>query len=117
MIQTEKVKFINNNINPEIHKTPEAQQLKQSCQQFEAILWSKLLKDMKKSAHEISGSDKNRAWQQMEDVSQEMATDDIITKSGGAGLWKVLYNSLATKLAADYEAKQIAQANKSAMEL
>ena len=110
MIQFNSVRTIDTNIDPEIHNSKEAQQLKQSCQQFEAILWSKLFKDMRKSALSISGSEKDRPWQQMEELSQEMATDDLVERSGGAGLWKVLYNSLATKLAADKESKELHEA-------
>ena len=40
-----------------------------------------------------------------------MTTDDLIQRSGGAGLWKVLYNSLAGKLAADKDAQELREAN------
>ena len=99
-----RAKIIDTKIDPEIHKSQEAQQLKQSCQQFESILWAKLWKDMKKSAMSISGSDKNRPWGQIEDLSLEMATDDLVQSSGGAGLWKLLYDSMIPKLAADKDA-------------
>ena len=92
-------------VPPEVHQTDEAKQLKESCQQFEAILWSKLWKDMRNSALSISGSDKGRPYQQMEELSLEMATDDLVEQSGGAGLWKMLYDSMIGKLAADQEAK------------
>ena len=98
-------KIIRTDIDPEIHKTQEALKLKESCQQFEAILWSKLWKDMQKSAREISGNDKGRPYQQMEELTLEMATDDLVTSSGGAGLWKMLYDSMIGKLAADQEAE------------
>lgn len=97
-------KIFRTDIDPEIHKTPEAQQLKESCQQFESILWAKLWKDMRKSAMQISGADKERPWKQMEDLSLEMASDDLVEGSGGAGLWKMLYDSMIGKLAADKEA-------------
>ena len=93
-------------VPPEIHQTEDAQKLKESCQQFEAILWSKLWKDMRNSAMSISGSDKERPYQQMEDLSLEMASDDLVTQSGGAGLWKMLYDSMIGKVAADHEAAQ-----------
>ena len=98
-------KLVNTNIDPEIHKTDDALKLKESCQQFEAILWSKLWKDMQKSARAISGSDKGRPYQQMEELTLEMATDDLVTSSGGAGLWKMLYDSMIGKLAADMDAE------------
>ena len=91
-------------VPPEIHKTEDAQKLKESCQQFESILWAKLWKDMRNSAMSISGADKQRPYQQMEDLSLEMATDDLVMQSGGAGLWKMLYDSMIGKIAADHEA-------------
>ena len=99
-------KIVRTDIDPEIHKTEDALKLKQSCEEFEAILWSKLWKDTQKSARAISGSDKGRPYQQMEELSLEMATDDLVQSSGGAGLWKMLYDSMIGKLAADREAEQ-----------
>ena len=110
-------KIINTNIDPEIHKTDEAIKLKESCQQFESILWSKLWKDMKKSAMAISGADKERPYKQMEDLSLEMATDDLIESSGGAGLWKMLYDSMIGKVAADKEAQERREADEEAAKL
>ena len=110
-------RIINTNIDPEIHKTEDAVKLKESCQQFEAILWSKLWKDMKQSAMAISGSDKERPYKQMEDLSLEMATDDLVESSGGAGLWKMLYDSMIGKLAADKESRELREADEKAFEL
>lgn len=110
-------KIINTNIDPEIHKTDEAIKLKESCQQFESILWSKLWKDMKKTAMSISGADKERPYKQMEDLSLEMATDDLIESSGGAGLWKMLYDSMIGKVAADKEAQERREADEEAAKL
>ena len=112
-----RARIIDTKIDPEIHKTEEAMKLKESCQQFEAILWSKLWKDMKQSAMSISGSDKERPYKQMEDLSLEMATDDLVESSGGAGLWKMLYDSMVGKLAADKEAQEIREADEKAFEL
>ena len=107
-------KIINTNINPEVHKTDEAIKLKEACQQFESILWSKLWKDMKQSAMSISGADQARPYKQMEDLSLEMASDDLVTSSGGAGLWKMLYDSMIGKVAADQEAVERRQADEAA---
>ena len=109
-----KAKFIDTHVDPEIHKSKEAQQLKQSCQQFESILWAKLWKDMRKSAMSISGQDKQRVWGQIEDLSLEMATDDLVQRSDGAGLWKMLYDSMIPKLAADKDAQERENADKKA---
>ena len=110
-------KIINTDIDPEIHKTDDAIKLKESCQQFESILWAKLWKDMKQSAMSISGADKERPYKQMEDLSLEMATDDLVVGSGGAGLWKMLYDSMIGKVAADKEAKEIREADEEASKL
>ena len=112
-----RARIIDTKIDPEIHKTEEAMKLKESCQQFEAILWSKLWKDMKQSAMAISGSDKERPYKQMEDLSLEMATDDLVESSGGAGLWKMLYDSMVGKLAADKESREIREADEKAFGL
>lgn len=120
MLKTQGIsssKIVNTNINPEVHKTEEALKLKETCQQFESILWAKLWKDMRKSAMSISGSDKGRPYKQMEELSLEMATDDLVASSGGAGLWKMLYDSMIGKVAADQEAKELRQANEEAAKL
>ena len=96
---------VKSQVDPEIHKTKEAQQLKESCQQFESILWAKLWKDMRNSAQSISGSDQGRPWKQMEDLSLEMASDDLVESSGGAGLWRMLYDSMIGHVAAEHESK------------
>ena len=110
-------KIINTNIDPEVHKTEDAIKLKETCQQFESILWSKLWKDMKQSAMSISGADKERPYKQMEDLSLEMASEDLVTSSGSAGLWKMLYDSMIGKLAADQEAQQLKEANDEAAKI
>ena len=110
-------KIVKTNIDPSIHKTEDALKLKESCQQFESILWAKLWKDMKQSAMAISGADKERPYKQMEDLSLEMATDDLVESSGGAGLWKMLYDSMIGKLAADKDAKELREANEEAARL
>lgn len=104
-------------VNPEVHKTEDALKLKESCKQFESILWSKIWKDMRNSAMEISGSDKERPWKQMEDLTLEMASEDLVEDSGGAGLWKMLYDSMIGKLAADQEAQQLREADNEAANL
>lgn len=103
-----------NKVKPEVHKSKEAQQLKEACQSFESILWSKLWKDMRKTAMSISGSENGRPFQQMEELSLEMASDDLVKSSGGSGLWKMLYDSMIGKVAADQEAKELRQANQNA---
>lgn len=93
---------VRSEVNPEVHKTSEALQLKETCQQFESILWAKLWKDMRNTARAIGGEE-DRPWKQMEDLSLEMASDDLVAGSGGTGLWKVLYDNMVGKLASDLD--------------
>ena len=72
---------------------------------------------MKSSAQAIGGHAEGRPWQQMEDLSLEMASDDLVKTSGGAGLWQMLYDSMINKVAADQEAREIKAANQEANEL
>ena len=91
-------------VDPEVHKTPEARQLKEACQQFESILWAQVWKKMRDSARSVSGSERDRPWKQMEDLSLEMATDDLAASTNGPGLWKMLYDSVVVGLAAQGKA-------------
>jgi Rod binding domain-containing protein len=87
-------------IPPGVHKTEEARKLKESCQQFESILWAQIWKKMRADARQIGDEDeRERPWKQMEDLSLEMASEEIV-KSGGTGLWKVLYDQLVPQVAA-----------------
>ena len=110
-------KFANTKINPEVHKTEEALKLKEACQQFESILWSKLWKDMRKSAMSISGNDYERPYSKMEELSLEMSSEDLVERSGGAGLWKMLYDSMIGKVAAEQESKELKEANEEASKI
>lgn len=87
-------------VPPEVHKTPEALKLKDACQQFESILWAQVWKKMRDSARAVSGSDRDRPWKQMEDLSLEMATDDLAASDNGPGLWRMLYDRMVGSLAA-----------------
>ena len=87
-------------VDPEVHRTPEARKLKEACQQFESILWAQVWKKMRDSARSVAGSDRDRPWKQMEDLSLEMATDDLAASANGPGLWKMLYDSVVVGLAA-----------------
>ena len=87
-------------VPPEVHKTPEALKLKDACQQFESILWAQVWKKMRDSARTVGGSDRDRPWKQMEDLSLEMATDDLAASENGPGLWRMLYDRMVGSLAA-----------------
>ena len=97
-IQSYNVRARRSEIPPEVHDTREAQRLKESCQQFESILWAQIWKKMKTNAREFSGGENARPWKQMEDLSVEMAAEEIV-KSSGSGLWKVLYDQMIVNVA------------------
>ncbi|MDR1979109.1 MAG: hypothetical protein LBQ42_10300 [Synergistaceae bacterium] len=99
-LQAYNVRAYKTEVPPEVHDTAEARRLKESCQQFESILWAQIWKKMKTNAREMgSGDEKARPWRQLEDLSVEMASEEL-SKSGGAGLWKVLYDQMITNVAA-----------------
>ncbi|MDR2180508.1 MAG: hypothetical protein LBP21_09380 [Synergistaceae bacterium] len=101
-LQTHNVRAYKHDVPPEVHDTAEARRLKESCQQFESILWAQVWKKMKTNAREMGNSDeKARPWRQLEDLSVEMASEEL-AKSGGAGLWKVLYDQTITSVAANW---------------
>lgn len=100
-LQIHNVRTYKNEVPPEVHDTVEARRLQEACQQFESILWAQIWKKMKTNSRQIGGSDeKARPWKQMEDLSVEMASEEL-TKSGGSGLWKVLYDDMIVHVAAD----------------
>ena len=99
-IQSYNARTYKSEVPLKVHDTRDAKKLKESCQQFESILWAQIWKKAKTSAREFSGGEKARPWKQMEDLTVEMASEEI-AKSGGAGLWKVLYDQMIVKLAAD----------------
>lgn len=88
-------------VDPEVHKTPQARELKEACQQFESILWSQVWKKMRNSARAVGGPERERPWRQMEDLSLEMASDDLAASANGPGLWKMLYDRMVVGLAAE----------------
>ncbi|MDR1732961.1 MAG: hypothetical protein LBR61_12815 [Synergistaceae bacterium] len=103
-LQVYNVRAHKQEISPEVHKTRDAQKLKEACQQFESILWAQIWKKMKTDARQMAGQDeKQRPWKQMEDLSLEMASEEII-KSTDSGLWKVLYDQLVPQVAATLKA-------------
>ena len=97
-------------IPSEVHDTRDARRLKESCQQFESILWAQIWKKMKTNAREFSGGEKARPWKQMEDLAVEMASEEI-AKSGGSGLWKVLYDQMITHVTAGMKPLENTDAN------
>ena len=100
-ISNHNVRALKNTIDPAIHKTKEAKSLKESCQQFESVFLAEIWKKMGSLSRKISGKeDRDRPFAQMEDLALEMAAEDL-SKSGGIGLWKMLYEELLPQLEAD----------------
>ena len=55
---------------------------------------------MRDSARAVGGAERDRPWKQMEDLSLEMATDDLAASENGPGLWRMLYDRMVGSLAA-----------------
>jgi flagellar protein FlgJ len=98
-IQAYNVRAYRSEVPAEVHDTPEARKLKESCQQFESILWAQIWKKTKANARAIGGRPDSRPWGVLEDLSVEMASEEL-AKSGGSGMWKVLYDQMVTSLPA-----------------
>jgi flagellar protein FlgJ len=78
----------------------EQEKLKEACQEFESILLAELWKKMMSNARKLGGrDDRDRHFGPLEDLSMEMSAE-YLSKSGGAGMWKMLYDSLAPHLEA-----------------
>lgn len=94
-----------NKFSPEIHDTKDAKKLKEACQQFESILVAEIWKKMSSNARKISGkNDMDRPFGQMEDLAVEMSAESL-SKSGGVGLWKILYEDMLPQLEAEMKQK------------
>jgi len=77
-LQAYNMRVHRSQVPPEVHNTADARRLKESCQQFESILWAQMWKKMKTTARQIGGSDeKERPWKQLEDLSVEMACEEL----------------------------------------
>ena len=95
------IRVFKSTVDPEIHKTKKAKTLKESCQQFESIFLAEIWKKMGSLSRKISGKeDKDRPFAQMEDLALEMSAEEL-SKSGGIGLWKMLYEDLLPQLEAE----------------
>lgn len=71
--------------------------LETACKQFEGTMFSKLWKDMLKSARTIGGEEKKREYGPLEDTVVEMVSEHL-SESQGIGVWKVLYDQLHANL-------------------
>ena len=71
--------------------------LETACKQFEGTMFSKLWKDMMKTARNPMGEEKKREYAPLEDTVVEMVSEHL-SESRGIGLWKVLYDQLHERL-------------------
>ncbi|MDR1482561.1 MAG: hypothetical protein LBI74_08045 [Synergistaceae bacterium] len=78
--------------------------LETRCKQFEGTIFSKIWKDMMKSARSIGGEDRKRAYGPLEDTVVEMVSEHL-SESQGIGVWKVLYDNLHSQLEVPAEIK------------
>ncbi|MDR0649493.1 MAG: hypothetical protein LBF92_09195 [Synergistaceae bacterium] len=71
--------------------------LETACKQFEGTMFSKLWKDMMKTARNPLGPEKKREFAPLEDTVVEMVSEHL-SESRGVGVWKVLYDQLHERL-------------------
>lgn len=84
--------------------------LEKSCKQFEGTVFSKIWKDMMKSARNLFEQDeKKRLYGALEDTAMEM-TSEYLSESQGVGVWKVLYDSLHRQLPLPAELREAREA-------
>ena len=92
-----------NKMTPEEYRRQE-KALETACKQFEGTMFSKLWKDMLKSARTIGGEEKKREYGPLEDTVVEMVSEHL-SESQGVGVWKVLYDQLHAQLPVPEEIK------------
>jgi Rod binding domain-containing protein len=78
--------------------------LETACKQFEGTMFSKLWKDMMKTARSPMGEEKKRQYGVLEDTVVEMVSEHL-SESQGVGVWKVLYDQLHERLSLPEELK------------
>ncbi|MDR3321515.1 MAG: hypothetical protein LBS93_03625 [Synergistaceae bacterium] len=79
----------------EYHRQERA--LETACKQFEGTMFSKLWKDMMKTARTPFGEEEKREFGALEDTVVEMVSEHL-SESQGVGVWKVLYDELHERL-------------------
>lgn len=88
--------------------------LETACKQFEGTMFSKIWKDMMKSARNLmEQEDKKRLYGALEDTAMEMVSEHL-SESQGIGVWKVLYDSLHKQLPVPEEIRAERAAQKAA---
>lgn len=72
--------------------------LETACKQFEGVMFSKLWKDMIKTARNpLSLEEKKREYGPLEDTVMEMVSEHL-SESRGIGVWQVLYDELHARI-------------------
>lgn len=90
--------------------------LETACKQFEGTMFSKIWKDMMKSARNLmEQEDKKRLYGALEDTAMEMVSEHL-SESQGVGVWKVLYDSMHKQLPVPEEIRAEREAQKAAAE-
>jgi Rod binding domain-containing protein len=79
--------------------------LETACKQFEGTMFSKLWKDMMRTARSPLGEEKKREYGPLEDTVVEMVSEHL-SESRGVGVWKVLYDQLHERLPLPEELRQ-----------
>ncbi len=79
--------------------------LEETCKQFEGTMFSKIWKDMLKSARTIGGKEDKREYGVLEDTVLEMVSEHL-SEQQGVGVWKVLYDQLHEQLPLPAEIKE-----------
>jgi Rod binding domain-containing protein len=79
--------------------------LETACKQFEGTMFSKLWKDMMRTARNPLGEEKKREYGPLEDTVVEMVSEHL-SESRGVGVWKVLYDQLHERLPLPEELRQ-----------
>lgn len=104
-VSFDNVRAAKNTVSGSVRNSKEAEKLKEACQQFESVLLAEVWKKMDSISRKISGKeDMDRPYGQMEDLALEMSAEQL-SKSGGVGLWKILYEDMLPQLEAQQKPK------------
>lgn len=88
--------------------------LEEACKQFEGTIFSKIWKDMMRTARNpLASEEKKRSYGPLEDTAMEMVSEHL-SESQGVGVWKVLYDSLHARLQMPEELRKEQSENKAA---
>lgn len=89
---------VNASKNIDASKLERQQELKEACQEFEAIFTNMMLKEMRKSIQDSGLTEKSSAREMFEDMYFEEMSKDMSKGSNGTGLAKMLYDSMKNRI-------------------